>query len=64
MCVVAPDYEFLGGQEFKSLRARHLVLICEPDSPAALSGKDGAFQHILAAFDANLVVVDLDDIDE
>ena len=30
----APDYES-GGQEFESLRARHLVLICEPDSAAA-----------------------------
>src|SRR5205823_5660506 len=29
----APDYKS-GGQEFESLRARHLVLICEPGSLA------------------------------
>jgi hypothetical protein len=29
-----------------------------------LSGKDSAFKHILAAFDANAVVVHLDHLDE
>src|SRR5262245_31420954 len=28
------------------------------------SGKDGAFKYVLTAFDANLVVVHLDDVDE
>jgi hypothetical protein len=32
------DYEF-GGREFESLRARHLVLICEPISPAVCPAK-------------------------
>jgi hypothetical protein len=29
-----------------------------------LSGKDGAFEHILTAFDANVTIVNLDDVDK
>jgi hypothetical protein len=31
---------------------------------AGLSGKDGAFKHILAGFDANSVIIHLDDLDQ
>src|SRR5262245_50035457 len=58
-----PDYES-GGQEFESLRARHLVLICEPDSTAcpartarSPAGQNDDGQHIIGNHNAQSVQV-------
>ncbi len=40
------------------------VLICEPDFAGGLSGEDRTFQHLLAASDANVVVVDLNGVNK
>ena len=62
----APDYES-GGQEFESLRARHLSTELGTPKPAVFaleSGNERAQQHAFGAHDANLFRVDLDALGE
>lgn len=44
--------------------ARHSVLIYEPGMGPVSAGQNRSFEHVFAAFDADLGIVDLDHLDE
>ena len=44
--------------------ARHLEPICEPATEPGPTGQDSAFKHVLAGFDADLGIIDLNHIDK
>jgi hypothetical protein len=51
------------GQKFEFFRARHPLLICEPEILARGVGQDGSFEDVPAALDANAGVIDPDHVD-
>jgi hypothetical protein len=60
---VVPNYESRG-REFESLRARHLVLICEHSDRSLRLPRTAFSSKSFLPLDPDLVIIDFDFVDE